>query len=940
MANPFLRLKNALACSAGLVFLACLGSPALAQSDGDVLEEIVVVSTGTYIKRQSDLPSPVSVVGAAELEALGVTDISRALETFTFNQGGIGGFGDGNGLGTTRSINLRGLGPSSSLVLLNGNRTASHNTDADFNDFVDMRTLVPLIAVDRVETLLDGAAALYGSDAVAGVVNVITRASFEGFELTAKAVDIDSSGETDIQMIAGARGERMGGMFALSWTSTDRLMNVDRDFTDIARTSGFGSPGTFTAFAEPVDPIGGGDVIIDNGVHGPINYSQLYRDAAAGGATSLRFADPFCLPDLVDDINGSVVPAGGLFSGTTFPLGTCRMNFQSGNIIFPKSDVWMAYSHFDYEINDHHTLTVEGSYARQSVLMSESGSFPLINGTPIVPASHPSNPFGVDLNFTGRPLGPSQPLRQEPINDSATRTAITLAGDFGWTGDGAFSGWEYTISAGWSEDRSDIVRPDVNIRKLQDALNGFGGPDCDVRFDGPSSTSVAGQGNCYYFSPFGVDIGTNNPATDFNTRAVTSTLEDRELLTLQGVLTGNLPLSLPGGEPGIAIGYQYRDQDRSLIVDEFRASNDQSFAGRASSGSGSRSVDAFFLETYLPVTNNFDIQAAVRHEEYDTGISSTDPKLGIRLQVADALTLRASYGTSFRGPSVGHVVGEDVVSSQDDVIDPLDPTAVGGQGTFIVINRTKNPNLLPEESTNYNIGFSLTPIEDLQIDLDYWSYEFENKIFSESSADILARDPLGPQVIRDPSNPLPGTCNCGAILRIDTAFFNAGKTDTAGIDLSARYRWTWGAADIVARSETTYLTKYDIQTGPNSGVLDGIEYRNGSNPGYPAPEIRSNLFVSTYWGDSHAVEFGARYISSLFSDRFSRCDPSVCTVVGSHVEVDLQYKHTFGEDDRYDFAIGAINLFDNEPGQTSDGFIDGVHSPLLRQVYVKFGLRL
>ena len=824
-------------------------------------------------------------------------------------------------------------------MLLNGNRIASQNTDADFNDFVDMRTLVPLIAVDRIETLLDGGAALYGSDAVAGVINLITRSDFEGFEMTAKGTDIDSSGETDIQMIAGARGERLSGMLALSWTHTDRLMNVDREFTDIARTSGFGSPGTFTAFAEPVSP-GGGDVIIDNGVNGPINYSQLYRDAIAGGATSLRFADPHCLPDLVDDINGSSVPAGGLFSGATFPLGTCRMNFQSGNNFIPESDVWMAYSSFDFELDDYHTLTVEGSFARQSILMSESGSFPLINGTPVVSASNPSNPFGVDLNFTGRPLGPSLPLRKEPINDTATRVSAKLVGDFGWTRNDSLSEWQYTLSWGWSEDRSDIVRPDVNIRKFQDALNGFGGPDCDVRFNGPSANSVAGQGNCVYFSPFGIDIGTNPAATDFNTRAVTSTLEERELLTVQGLLTGNLPISLPGGEIGIALGYQFRDQERSITVDEFRASNDQSFAGRASSGSGSRSVDAVFLETYIPITGNFDIQAAIRREEYDTGISSTDPKVGINFRATDNLAFRGSYGTSFRGPSVGHVVGEDVVSSQADVLDPLDPTVVGGQGTFIVINRTKNPDLKAEESTNYNIGVSWIPIDDLQLDVDYWSYEFDNKIFSESPADILARDPLGPQVIRDPSNPLPGSSGAGTILRIDTAFFNAGQTETTGIDISGRYNWFWGNTELVARSETTFLTKYDIQTGPGGPIVDGVGYRNGSNPGFPAPEIRSNLFLSAYWGDAHAVELGVRYISELYSDRFSRCDPSACVKVSSHTEFDAQYKYRFGEGDKYSVSVGAINLFDNAPDQTSDGIIKRVYSPLLRQLYISIGVSL
>ena len=314
------------------------------------IEEIIV--TGSYIKRrnQADLGSPVDTFGLEEIKSTGFTSIEDITKTFTFNTGVIGTIDlrNNDGGGRRSSVNIRGLGVSSTLVLLNNKRVATTDTDLAGNDFTNIQVLVPLIAVDRMETVLDGASALYGSDAVAGVVNVLTRDNFEGLDVEISGTDIEGADEQSFQMIVGGGNDRVHGMMAASYTRSGLLLNREREVTNVNNTSGTGTPGTYTIRQRPV-AAGGGDLIIDNGTNGPINYSQLFDDAIAGTGpyagvgpqANLRVADPNCLPDVVPGFSAgdNTVVGGGqfapAFAGAPFPVGTCRFSFQPNNSVAP-----------------------------------------------------------------------------------------------------------------------------------------------------------------------------------------------------------------------------------------------------------------------------------------------------------------------------------------------------------------------------------------------------------------------------------------------------------------------------------------------------------------------------------------------------------------------------------------------------------------------------
>ena len=227
---------------------------AFAEESEEVIEETVV--TGSYIKRknQADLASPIDVVGMEDIVKNGWSSIEDIAETFTFNTSSSGRTGLlSTCCGSERGIELRGLGSGSTLVLMNGKRVASNGQGSLDDDMTNIKALLPVIAIERMETLLDGSAAIYGSDAVAGVVNIIPRTTFEGFEMRVGSKNIDGSGQWEFQMITGLKGDRIRGMAAIGFTHQDPLRNDERPFRLINNTSGNGSPGTGVGMQGHID---------------------------------------------------------------------------------------------------------------------------------------------------------------------------------------------------------------------------------------------------------------------------------------------------------------------------------------------------------------------------------------------------------------------------------------------------------------------------------------------------------------------------------------------------------------------------------------------------------------------------------------------------------------------------------------------------------------
>jgi len=326
----------------------------------------------------------------------------------------------------------------------------------------------------------------------------------------------------------------------------------------------------------------------------------------------------------------------------------------------------------------------------------------------------------------------------------------------------------------------------------------------------------------------------------------------------------------------------------------------------------------------------------------------------VRYALSDWLSLRASYGTSFRAPSLGQVVGNDTDAYVTEIADPLDPAEFNtGTGTFRTILVSKNPDLEPEESTNYNFGFSLTPEvpwgdgdHAFQVDVDWFSLTFENQVRAENANQVVREDPCGPQVQRDPTNAIQNpllqnvgatACpnNVGNVLIVETGFFNSGQTEVAGADIGAQYSFTVGENAFAIRSETSYIHLFEIQVSDGGAIVDGAGARNKRNPASAVPQIRSNVFLNWQNG-AQAGNLTFRYIDGMDDDWWGGM-----TKVAAHTEIDVQYSYTFGAGDRYTASVGAINLFDKEtPFARFDGWEPTVHNPYMRQLYARLNITL
>ena len=1006
--------------------------------EDDTVEEEVIV-TGTYIRRknQADVSSPIDTVGIEDIQANGWTDLEDVAETFTFNTSSWGRSGLRSGCcGETRGIELRALGSSSTLVLQNGKRVASTRTGASGADMTDIKALMPVIAIDRIETLLDGGAALYGSDAVAGVVNIIPRKDFEGLEIRTGGKHIEGAGQWEAQMLFGVSGDRVSGMFALGYEHHDQLRNRERPFRLINNTSGNGTPGTYNlgiardANGDPLPgqrPVArnGNDVIIDNGLNGAINYSALWDQAAnahlnpgdasnpftallnssADPLTTMRIADPYCRPGIVPDYPGGMgsqgqrgvtIPGGGQYTpqygGAPFPLGSCRFTYQPTNSISPEENNFLGYSNWQFDITDRTALELEYSTRISQTWTMFVPSFPITNAAskPFIPADSPANPLGVKMDWTGRPIGNAYegtPVDAKVEGDAQShRVSLTLNSELGEfiEADWAQS-WTVQVSSQYSWDRTSERQRDTDLQRIQLAMEGFGGQACEVRFDGPASASEAGKGACFYWSPLAADIynSTFDPTSGFGSvfqtdqngnrvdsddrttfdvinyfMAESESFNERWLMVNEIIATGDI-FELPGGIAGLALGFQNRRQHFERFDTAFQQTLNQGFLSPGIGGEGGRSVEAMFTELYLPLIENFDVQIAVRREEYSDGLGkSTDPKIGFNWRPTEEVAFRASWGTSFRAPSLRQVVGNDKGAFVTEIRDPIDPVEFNtGSGTFRTILIAKNPDLVPEESENFNVGFSWIPelpwgdgSHVFQFDVDYFDFEFENRINVEAASNVVNRDPCGADVQRDPINFIQGpllendpTGNCGAgpvgnVLIVNQTFFNSGGTTVSGLDIGMRYSWDVGANQFTIRNETSWMLDYEIQTSAGGNVIDGVGYTNDGNPGSPVPEIRTNFFVN-WLREAHNAGATFRWISGMDDDIFGSRPSS--REIDSHLEIDVQYTYTFGENQQYNFSVGAINVMDEEPPfAIFEGYVTRVHNPFMRQIYARIGATL
>ena len=721
-----------------------------ADASGGVEEIVVVARTGSRIKRQADSPSPLIEFGGDELRARAAKDLRDLVGVLTANHGAENNSDNltQNFTVGTANINLRGLGVASTLVLLNGKRQVLSSAPTDDGaNFVDLAALVPLLAVERVEILKDGASAIYGSDAVAGVANFITRRGFDGVELQAefrRRMGNGSQADLNVDGVAGgAVGDGGSFLLAVSYLDRSSLLLDEVDWLRPA-TSGFGNPGSFSV-------------------------PSLGRTVA----------DPGCEEN------------GGLLQRLAGGGAICRFDYGPQITAVPVEARLQGYGRMDWPATDSVWLWAEIGYARNDISREVSPSFPVLN-TPLVPADNPGNIFGEDVLFQGRPFGVGHPPEVNYYQHNTVRAAFGAEGELG-----AGASWELSYVRAANDA---VLNPrDVIAANFQAALRGFGGDDCDTS---PTAAvpARAGEGGCLYFNPFSSSFAARPGDPTYNDPALRDFIigdyigdAESEIQVFDANVTGSFG-RLAGGRAGFAFGLQLREESLGTAYDTVTQHDGFAFLIGNSNFSGRTNIRAAYGEIALPVANAVELVGALRYEDYGGGVGDTlDPKVMVLFAPTPELSFRASAGTSFRAPSTFQTQG-----AQTNFVNILDHD---GSRTFAGRRTVGDPTLKPETSTALNIGATWRPTRHFELDVDVWDYAFENVLRKENAQAIVTANPFDPRVERT---------SAGTISIVNVAFINADAIETRGVDFSARAVFDTRLGEVSPFAEGTYLLAYDV----------------------------------------------------------------------------------------------------------------------------------
>ena len=875
------------AAGAAALFLTIGEGPALAQ---ETVDDVITVTGGRAAGAQAG-DRPVTLLTGEALRAGGLSDLGDAL---AFDPAVVGSeFNDDpgtqNDTSGTSSVNLRGLGLGATLVLVNGQRQTPASVAADDGaSFVDLNALVPDIAVSRVEILKDGASPLYGSDALAGVVNVITRDRYEGFAVEAEARGPDGFGGGGFTSIlsaiaGGALSDAVHLTGALSWRETDGVEGFETDFIPGTGLSSLGQPGAYYIPA----PGGGFEVTTPSG--GP--QAILDRDCAAGGGSPL------------------ILGADTAF-GTP---GFCRLDYGQFFSLIPDETRLNAFSALTADLGETR-LTLRAAYADQDLTRGNSPSLPALS-FPTIPAANPGNYFGRDVVWLGRPQGVNAGAARRDFAHDTWRIDAEAAREFALAG----RDWTGVVTLNHSENHLTATITDTVADRLDAALVGLGGPDC--------AGATPGANGCAYFNPFGsgaVVTDASNPR--YNDPALLDWLigenvrdSEATLTSLEAVMSTASAFTAPGGDASLVLGAQLRRE--TLDVDNGETFNADAFLFIVGGPDydGERDVFSAFAETVAPLSPRLRLQAAVRHEDLER-FSSTDPKLALAFDATDALTLSAGWSRSFRAPSLHQQVSATTT---------LQSLTLGAQSLFRPVRTVGDADLEPESADTFTLSADFAA-GAWSARADFWRIEVEDLIVEESANAILAADLADDGVYNDPRVELSAT---GDVVLVRARFVNAPQVDAQGLDLAvAREPLDLGRFGAVGfGADAVYVDEYTITDPVLNAEIDAAGNRNFTNFARSLPELRATAYAD--WSkDAWTARAQLRHVSAYDDDENAGAEIDAWSVLdlqaGWRGEVSGQ---------GVEATLGALNVFDEDAPfvATPLGYDTKVHDARGRVLYLR-----
>jgi iron complex outermembrane receptor protein len=965
MNNSSVRLRKPLAClfGAGLSLIAAQAAYAQqANADESVkLDKFVV--TGSYIPSTETAVnagvSPVVLIDSKTIDQSGMTNTADLLQKITVSNANsvpISNNATGFTPGAT-SISLRALGPEATLVLINGRRVAPYPVGAGGTTaFVDLNS-IPLAAVDSIEVLKDGASALYGADAVAGVVNIKLRRGYDGtqFRVTyGNTTDLDS-GEITASLITGASSDKANLIVGLNYYKKNSIANRDRDYSAV--------PPFLSSNSSPLNLELSRTAVIAAGV-APGSIPTGLSFFGQSGATSS---------------NNGAVAAGNY----TYTSGrSSAFNFNEFSISYPATKRMGAFASGERKlfgtdnVKGYIDFSYQNVYSVNELAPSATGNFTTAGQVELIIPARTSNPIltynlgGVQTQIASGaavPAGATPGPGTRFVNGTAQRLAVAgafnpanpfnqdIAGgtrarfaEFGnrvfrnttdafmfTTGlkaDNILEKWTMDASFGYSFIR-DTSRNTLNsASRFNRILNA-----ADPIFS-PSSGEYIGTTTAY--NPFGYyrnPIPSNALVTEYDKITVKDMNESMLASANFVAATGDL-FSVPAGSVGFAIGGDFRQEQLNQYPDPYGATGDLIGSSPNAITRGQRKIGGVFAEAKVPLMPNLEMSLSARHERFLTSDRSTTvPKIGLRWEpLAKELVVRASYSEGFREPSLYELYSTPT-SGLFPITDPRNGSFESEQPTTTAGNR----QLKPEETKYFNFGVVWSPqsgpMKDFTVGVDFWKIERQDTVDADPQDTVdrfFAGQPLQPgeSVLLTPS---------GLIDVVNSVFFNVGQTKAQGVDLSMGYTLKTETAGMFEFSTVwTMLDKFERSSVPGAPLVDLV--------GFDSTGIGEDGYLE--WKGRVNVEWNYKgynvFFTGLYNDGFEDVDINGDPLmVDSRFLVDGQVSYTFRDQfgpwlKDTKLTLGARNVFDRDPphsegfGGNSTGYPSFLYTSEGRFVYV------
>ncbi|HET9579427.1 MAG TPA: TonB-dependent receptor [Usitatibacter sp.] len=857
------------------VALSVIAAGAQAQQAQRV-EKIEV--TGSHVKRvDTETVSPVDVITREQIERTGQATVAEVLRNIPANTGGSFSESFTNSFAPgAAGISLRGLGQKTTLVLLNGRRITGFGFAQNLQDtFVDLNA-IPASAIERVEILKDGASAIYGSDAIAGVVNIILRRDFKGLEISGQAGRFEGKHDWRATLTGGwgdlAR-DRWSVFGTLDFYKRDLVMmrdtkfGADRDFRDV--------PGGRNNQSLQ----GGGTWRQLTSTNANTNNFRAISECETFGGRTVTAAQAVDLGLIAGPLNNTNFNQ----PGNTF----CLHDFDDQFTALPKTDRTNFIGRAQREFSPNLTGYFELGLSRVDTFQRFQSPF-FSATTGLAQTSAGLRPFTYNIRFApgvaGNPFPSNALYNASVFNDMGTRdldirsdTARVLAG-----ATYTIRNWDLDSAINWS--RNEVDQQNINRITLAGTSAVFGVPTT------PQPPVPVSTNSAYNLDrpSLNTDAVRNQMLISFPRKSTS------ELKSIDTKASTEL-MQMAAGPLGLALGVEGREEKLNDRPDPL-AEAGQILGQGITSTNGSRRQYAGYAELAIPITRAIEAQVAGRYDHYSDYGSSSTPKIGIKFRPTNTLLLRANWGKGFRAPTLPEI-SPSVATFFTSVIDPTTNQITQISGVF-----AGNPGLQAEKSDSWTAGLVFEPNANFNVGVNFYNIDWKNIVAAPSfQAIVNSGDPT--RVIRDPST--------GNIVTVLNGYINVNETKTQGVDLEGRYRISSPYGRWTLRANAVYVDKFE-ENGTEVAGTNG-----GTNT---IPRFRSQLSVDWDYRALSATltqNYIHRYLQQLLPGSFfTPQDPRFQNQtyperVPSYTTYDLYAKYQLTKNVTVSGAV--LNLYDKTP---------------------------